>query len=247
MFRAVVEYREFNDAVRNFAGLMGVSLGEAVKEQAKQLAKRLSDRTYPKSKSQGNNAVSNDIQKVYLRSEFYLNKFNFSNQTFGDKAKQLISAKDAGQLKQLFYKKGGGWAKIKVEDFDASKHKAARGANGRVTYKSPFSFPLNDSAIKKLIKTNQKNVGMARSGWAFCYGKLGGSVPSWLNKSGTGRVEDNSAAENPSITITNTVRYFADLDAKHGIVVKAMAGRATAMIKAAEMALARAARDARLT
>lgn len=137
--------------------------------------------------------------------------------------------------------------KIQIEPFDRDKHKALR-RNGRVLVPNPYSFPVDQqSAVTALLKEKQKNVGLAKRGWANCSAQLGKTVPAWLGTKGAGEITDHSdAPEDAYIILTNKVGFFAALDSKANIVSRALEGRARDMIKSAERQLAEAAKAAGL-
>jgi len=241
-----VEDLEFRRKIQEYQELTGKSIGEVLREQAKQLAKRLQDNTYPKSASQGKKRVSIDIGKVFLTNEWFEETFAFKNEKLGERVKDLVRAKNQGDLEPIF-QNSTRLRKLHIEPFDANRHREAR-KDGRVSYKQPYSFPLTDqSKVKQYIAKEKKNVGTAKAGWARCNQLLGGTIPSWLTKDGTGEIDDQSAREDkPYITLTNKVSYFEALDRKGSIVSRSLSGRADTMIKAAKRALERAAKEAGL-
>jgi hypothetical protein len=242
MISLAVDTAGFTRSLQQYAAVTGKAIGEVVKEQAKLLAKRLQDLTYPKTASQGKKRVAIDIGKVYLQNSWFENTFGFTKQALGDRVKQLVRSQDVAALEKLF-ENSQRLNKIHIEAFDAAKHKQAQ-RKGRVNYKQPFSFPLAEqSRVKSLEKEKKAKVGFAKSGWAACYNALGGSVPSWLAKA-TGHVDEHSQQQDPYITLVNDVSYFAAIDSGSNVVARALAGRSTDMLKAAENAIRRAKQSA---
>ena len=238
-----VETENFTSKLYKYQRLTGKSFQDIVREQAKLLAKRLADLSPPKSKAQGSKSVAIDIGKVYLANDWFENTFQFQNQTLGERVKNLVIEKNATDLQAIF-QHSGRLNKLHIEPFDAKKHKDARKA-GRVNYPEPYSFPLDQQGrVKKYTKDKQKNVGMAKAGWAWCYKLLDGTIPSWLSKEvGTVSPTPNGAdldQNKPTITLTNTVAYFSTINKRMDIVGRALAGRSRDMIKSAELAIEKA-------
>jgi hypothetical protein len=246
MISLTVSTRTFTEKLRKYAELTGKSLRAVVKEQALLLAQKLVKLTYPASASQGKNAVSRDIGRVYVKNEWFENVFSFRNKALGDRIKSLVYAKDEGGLRDIF-QRSSRLDLIRIEPFDASLHERMR-RNGRVVVPNPRSFPVSQQAgVKALVRKKQRNVGIAKAGWAVAVQLLGKGVPAWLNKSGGGTVSDHSAEpHSPFVTLTNRVPWFAALDAKANIVSRALDGRASAMISSAKRQLDRAAKEAGL-
>lgn len=242
----IIDEANFTKAIQEYVKLTNLEISDVLRQQGKFLAERLMKLTYPFGASQGKKRVAIDIGKVFLANEWFEDKFQFRNQKLNERVQNLVRRKEQADLEVIF-NNSSRLRQLHIEPFDAARHKAARKNGGRVSYKNPFSFPLTEqSKVKKYAAEEKKNVGMAKSGWGYCWQLLGGSPPGWLKRA-VGTVEDNSkAVDSPYIILTNNVSYFYDLDRKSDIVGRAMAGRQTDMIKSAKYALERAARAAGL-
>lgn len=213
--------------LRKFAVLANKTIGAAILEEARFLAQRLLKLTPPKNAKEGKNRVENDIGKVYLSSSWFLEKFSFKNQTFGDRVKDIIRRKDQTALQDAF-EKSPKLSRLHIEPFKDSIIKKFR-TKGRVSDNvTPSSFPVSDEKGRKdYQKKKQSNVGLVKSGWANCLKALGGAVSGWLRKDGTGHIIDRTSDKtNPRVSLVNSVRYAAQLDRDKGISQAAMAGRA---------------------
>jgi hypothetical protein len=236
MVNLSVSTERFTSAIKAFAEKTGRALSSVVKEQAILLAQRLAKLTYPASASQGKTRVAIDIGRVYVRNQWFEETFQFTKKSLQERISNLVRQKDEGALRAIFQNTSR-LQLVRLEPFDASLHARMR-KDGRVKVPEPRSFPVaQESQVKSLIREKQKNVGMAKSGWAQCASGLGKSIPAWLTKTGTGRVTDNTADKNPTVTLKNVVPYFGRLDQKASIVARAMEGRARAMAKSAEKAI----------
>lgn len=242
MVSLTVATAQFNEAIRSFADKTGKELGACVKEQAKLLAEKLMRLTYPATASQGKKRVAIDVGKIYVTNNWFEETFQFTKQKLGERIKSLVYSKDEGALRSIFQNTSR-LQLVRLEPFDAGLHAQMR-KDGRVPSSiKPRSFPVaQQSDIKRLVREKQRNVGLAKSGWAQCLAGLGKSAPGWLSKTGTGRVSDNTAEKSPTITMINAVPWFSRLDQKANIVARAMEGRASAMAKSADKQIALAAK-----
>jgi len=240
---AEIDTSQFSRKLEQLKVLSGKSWKAVVQEQAKLLAKRLAQLTPPYKQTSGKKGVAVDIGRVYLRSDWFNEKFNFRNQKLDKRVKDAVLEQDEATLLPIF-QNSTRLNRIHIEAFDPEKHRAAR-RDGRVNYPAPFSFPLaQQSQIADYTKLVQKAVGTAKAGWAYCFKLLGGSIPGWQDKP-VGNVEDKSTLEeNPYIIVTNKVSYFSNLNSKMNIVARSLVGRAETMIIAAEKAMKEAAKAA---
>jgi len=241
MITGIVRSESFEGALQKYRVMLGKDLTEVIKEQAKLLAKRLAELTPPKSQKQGKNAVSRDVHKVYLRSEWFTDIFQFTrNSKLGDRIQDEVRQQNTPILQDIF-QNSSRLNQIRIESFEPSKHARARNARGQVSYHHPFSFPLgNQGSIEDFSKSKEANVGFAKSGWGSCLKQLGGNPPGWQSKP-LGEIEDGTAGRDEKfIRMTNLVSYFSSLNDRMNIVPRAMEGRERDMIKAAEVALDKA-------
>jgi hypothetical protein len=246
MINARVESAIFINKIREFATLTKRALSEVVLEQGRLLALRLTQLTYPKTASVGKKRVAIDIGKVYLQSKWFTDIFSFRETKYGDRIQDAVRRKDTGALTPIF-QNSAKLRLIRLESFDPSRHAKLR-RDGRIKIPNPNSFPVADQGkVKSFANEKKKAVGTAKSGWAACASLLGKSQPSWLNKSGTGSVENKTQdADRPYLILTNSVSYFSVLDSKAHIVSRALEGRGRDMMNSAKYALKKAAKQADL-
>jgi len=71
------------------------------------------------------------------------------------------------------------------------------------------------TTAERYIKAIQKRVGWAKAGWATCARLLGGTrgIPQWVtrHRKAPGRITDNTADRNPSVTLHNDVPYSREV------------------------------------
>lgn len=250
--QVAIDYADFSNSLNYFQRQTQKGMGEVIKQQAILLAKRIVDFTYPvKSKGSsalntGKNAVERDIKRVYLRNDWWEDKFNFKNQKIDERIKKLVKSKKGYDLDAIF-KNSNRLSKIHIETFDESKHKFAR-REGKVNYHHPYSYPLYEQTkINKYVADKKKEVGTAKSGFGHCIALLGGNPAAWINKP-LGKVEDQSGlTENPYIIMTNQVSFFGAMDSKYNIISRALQTRSRDMVKNADTIVRKAAREAGLT
>jgi hypothetical protein len=244
MFKVEIATATFSQKLREYQRLTGKALSDVLKEQAALLAQRLVKLTFPASASEGKRRVVIDINRVYLRNEWFAETFSFTKQKLGDRIKALVRAKDTSALEKIF-ENSKRLQRVHIEAFDPSRHARLR-RRGRVLVHDPLSFPLADqSKVNALIAEKKRGVGTSKAGWAACAALLGKTQPGWLNKSGTGSITDASdAPSHPHIILTNKVPWFSELDSRANIVARALEGRADTMVKSAERQLALAAKAA---
>jgi hypothetical protein len=229
-----VDQTVFKSKLRRYAVIANKGIKEAVAEEAKFTAKRLMDLTPPKSVGQGKRRIASDIQRVYLSPKWFTEVFAFRNERFGERVKRAVRRTDTSELKEIF-SNSSSLSKLHLEAFNEGVIGRLR-RNGSVGKGiAPYSFPLQDESKRKAFEEKKKKLsGLAKSGWASCYGKLGGSVPGWLNRSGKGRI---IMAGDNSITLVNTVPYMSRIDAVRGITTRAVTGRQKDLQKKIELAL----------
>jgi hypothetical protein len=244
MFNVRISTAQFTAKLAEYVKTTGKGLAVAVKEQAGLLAQALTKNTYPKSASEGKRRVEIDVKRVFLSSHWWENVFKFRQVKLGERVKQLVRARDEGDVGAVFGKSPK-LSKIRIERFDPRQHEKLR-RKGRVLVPDPRSYPLKEQTkIRQYIRSKGKQVGIAKAGWAGGAARLGKPQPAWLNRSGKGDAVDKTAnANNPTVILANRVGYFRDLDAKANIISRSLAGRAKAMIASAKRQLAEAAKRA---
>lgn len=237
-----VDITKFRNDIRKYAKVAGKSLDDALEEEAKLTAKRLMELTPPKNAKQGKNAVRTDINKLFLRSRWFLDVFNFRNTKLDEQVKKNVRAKNEDGLREIF-SRSEKLSQIRIQEFDSGRHKRFRNKRtGRVNVKTPNSFPLGDEGdLEKYTKAKEQKAGRAKGGWSTCLGKLGGKVPAWLRRFSDGSVTKRLGTSNPSIEITNLVDYARNLDARMNIVSRALSGRQKDLAKKIQVLLDKAA------
>lgn len=89
-------------------------------------------------------------------------------------------------------------------------HSAARDRRGRVrdsAKRKPY-LVRKRNAVSRFVRRKQAKVGLLMSGWSRAAAGLGVKLPQWITKQGgEGHLVDNLRARDPSIRMTNNVRY----------------------------------------
>jgi hypothetical protein len=112
-----------------------------------------------------------------------------------------------------------------------------RGRVGRGSF-----MVLKGAEIAPFIKTKQKLVGLAKSGWKVAAAALGAKLPNWItSQQGTGIYKENfSRSSFNSILLGNTVEFVQQPGQRLAIIERALKVRAQSMRHQAEQMLGRA-------
>lgn len=212
-----VDTTVFKSNLRRYAVISGKSIFDAVKEESKIVAQKLTAITPPKSAKQGKVRVKSDIERVYLKSQWFTETFSFKNEKLGEKVKQAVRKKAAEILNTLF-DRSPKLNRIHIESFDESIHARFR-KKGRVPKGvAPFSYPLTDqSKVTAYVKQKETRVGSVKSGWAYCVKVLGGSVAKWVDKGNNGTVIKEE--KESTVTLINNVPYASEFMGSYKFVL----------------------------
>jgi hypothetical protein len=229
-----VDITVFKLNVRKYAVAAGKRVSDAIKEEAKLICQRVMQFTPPKTQAQGRKRVKSDLERVFLAPAWFETTFQFQTELLGDRVKKLVREKNETSIQAIF-KNNPKLDRVKIEQFDVTKHKKFR-RNGRVGKGvAPFSFPLQDQGkVKTYTTKKQSNVGIVKSGWAACLLQLGGSVAGWLSKrSSNGR----AVVKEHEVILINQVGFAASVDGKGQFAKKAIAGRERDLLKKIDFAI----------
>ena len=212
MFQVICSTKIFQSSLRKYAAISGKDIFDAIKDEARLIAQRIMKVTPPKTQAKGKKKIGDDIKRVYLTNEWFLEKFEFNKLTLGDRVKELIRGTNESALKKIVANSPK-MDRIFIESFNPSTLERFR-HNGKVPKGvAPYSYPVsNQSGILNLIAKKQLSNGMAKAGWGACIKKLGGTVAGWLGKGDKGEVIIDEVGQ--SVTIINKVEYAANLDAR---------------------------------
>lgn len=226
------EFRAFDNAIKRLIQETDKDAKEVLIAQARLFCVDLVLVTQPwgkgkKAQKLGQGATGRDIAKVYLdESELY----------------GLIKQHSIEQAKAFYYNvKQGNFneadkiartVNVDISQFDnGSAHRKAKANNGRVSSAASKAFGMKKD-VDKYTKEIKKRVGFAKSGWADCAKKLGGTrgIPAWVKnqKGDMGDVQKKFVGSSMEIILVNKVKYIGKLvDNYH--IKKAAGARARAI------------------
>lgn len=243
---ATIDTSGMRKALTRYAKESGKTLGEAVLQGSRLVAGQLAYFTQPygmeendknSGKLQGENAVGNELGRVYKhRSKFLsdLKKANFPkgktrSQTPEALSKQvykLMVKRKYDQANDIMNKYPGlpyrGHPRIGAFDAGYIHHRAdiRHGPRKKIS-RNQFPQLINndEKPLNKYVEKIKARVGMAKAGWVACMQQLGGigrarvaKPRPWVTrhsrKARMGRVDNNSHDPvNPSVTIENLVPW----------------------------------------
>lgn len=206
-----------------------------IQDQARLLLKQVIKFTPPKSLAQGRRAVARDINKAatpYIDNHIQnpILRQRWADIT-GDENWTYSNAELEGILRDF------GWKTARVETWHPSLHTRVRNSRGRVG-RNQNIFVLELSEWKRYVKDIQSRVGRMIAAWAATYVKLGGTVPTWIEKHLAGGVRGGIIAstlgtgtDKPSITFTNRARGIRQIERRFADALRVRGEAITKHIK----------------
>jgi hypothetical protein len=234
--------------LREFELVVGREMSGAVRQFARKACVYLANATQPYSgkgedgksqnkqaKALGEKAVQVDISKVFYtpqsggfaraiksvvanskRSEESKSKFN-------RRLDRYISSGNKTAIKKIA--KDFNWQGI-IDAVDPALHQAARSGPRRKVSKRRKQLHMvleGRTAISSYIKTVQKRVGIAKSGWASCAQQISvdqkqsstAGIPAWVTRHASGSngsiVDQSRDKRNPRVRMTNNVPWTSQV------------------------------------
>jgi hypothetical protein len=214
----------YDKAIKDLIANFNISREEALKQEMGLLVKELIRVTPPfgldlKGKKEGQNAVENDIKKIYT---------GMTSASHTKWKKKLPNATTSGKGRKLF-----------EDHVDASFHQEFRDRRGRVKRKGTRQLKfgklqfsdkvhVNNTLLTSYIKKVQAKVGQAKAGWLSAARKFGSrGIPGWVSTHGeSGGDSDERFNKNGGyVEAINFNKAIQSLNARVGILRTAFQGR----------------------
>jgi hypothetical protein len=209
----------FQKALLLFGAYKFKKLPGVILAQARLAAVNLAHATQPYGKGadaqfKGKNAVRRDLNRVFIGAERVSEIARTGAANGNDAARRLsaaIDSRNAEAVRTQWQILSG--KPIVVENApNRGWHQSQRDKRGRVRRSAKPMIVMSESALRAYRLTKERLVGFAKSGWATCARKLGGTrgVPGWVSRNqGPGNVQNLTADRDyPRVILTNSVRYI---------------------------------------
>jgi hypothetical protein len=196
----------------NFAAATGRSVASVMPEQVALFVRDVVKLTPPfesfsiresfgKQRKTGEQAVKNDIARVFSPIEF-LGIYN-SDSRVGQKVRNA-TAKNNGDALGVLLKRSGYTPKAStaIITLDPMVHFRQRNLRGRVR-RQPTRYFVLASQLKSYLKHKLEHVGMLKGGWGAAAAKYGVALPAWITRHAGGMVIEKLSGNSPNITIRN--------------------------------------------
>lgn len=237
---AITDTSDLRGRLAEFSAIVGVETSHAIKQFARVACVNLATETQPwgnkkPHKLKGEITVRNDINKVYYkatgkkfleqatnlaRGYYIANKIakpSEQAEKFHQRLKKYQRSNNTGYIAGIAADLG--FTNSLIESFDSSRHKAARGSNGRVKNADPTLLIGADKQLDQYIEKTQQKVGLTKAGWAKCaeaipltrVSKSTRGIPQWVTRNigrASGHISDQSHDRtNPKVTMTNATPW----------------------------------------
>lgn len=239
---AEVDMREFERSLVRYKAATRKAWPVVIRDQARLLLTRVLRLTPPKTQAQGRARVAGDILRVYK---------DFGNVSFDAPSIQKAWRANDYQALQTLLGPDNFTEGLRLEkEVNPGIHQSARKVRGRVSdRRKPHVGITGRGKLRRYISQVQRRVGIAKAGWAHSMIAVGGKLPAWINRHGTGYGEVNDESRNrinPGIELINKVSHMKDLNTQKRIVASAIQGRSRDIARSAEHQLRKATRRAQL-
>lgn len=244
---------KWSDQAKRLLRETGRDAGEVLKQEGRLFLQDCVKLTPPTSKQPftesynvqrraGENAISNDIKKLFI--DWQTLGVMQNNTRLRVELQKYAAAGDLVKATTLLQRVG---VKMPVIlEVIPSLHVSGRGAGGR-TLRSRKHVVLRSEGIPRYIKTQQKKVGIEKSGWLTPANALGVKLPAWITRH-TGAPglwrDDTRGSENPSITMGNLVGYAQEHGRRLAVIKRALDRRVESLTKRIDAMLKKRFREA---
>lgn len=190
-----------------------------IADEARLFLKQAINLTPPKSKAQGEQAIRDDLNRVFTPADG-----EFLQYEFGETVRRgHLGGGFNGQIDQWFTNRSGQKVHAQFEQLDIHGggmrkfHQSQRNGRGRTVGSANRGSKIGENwraryvvsyaAMADYAKKVMARVGMRKSGWLRAYYEIGGKLPSWIQRHarrGLGRVQNNlETPGHPSIVMAS--------------------------------------------
>lgn len=213
----------------------GKHMREALYEEWPLLMRKVMDFT-PPFKSGGKPGASDlSVGRTAVARDIYKTMRPFDPaQIRTPQLQRIVDRKDFAAFNLLAARSKGRMKGDTAIAFSPQVHLSQRDRRGRVMGSDRNKVVLGTDAalLNKYVKTVQKRVGYAKSGWLKAMLLVGGDAPSYVMNKGTGGgdvIDDHANDDNPSITAINRTPWAVRRDEGERIKSDAYGSRAQAI------------------
>jgi hypothetical protein len=250
--------KELDEILANFNKFASMSLPILVRRHARLLAVELANRSQPFSvgstrsnaKKLGQNAVNNDLSKVFRNKGSLQGVVDKTvNETLKKKLQKTLDSGNNQKIGEIFKAVG------MVNEFELIAksglkeiHKNQRSPrSGRTWSPKKTMYIATGQSLSAYTKEVQKRVGFSKSAWAECAEYIGGvkgdatrGIPAWAKSKDNiakGVIQDGTKSRNPFIRMESRLPWaskilpVSEIKHAHHIVREKMIKQANYMIK----------------
>ncbi|MGB0991691.1 MAG: hypothetical protein ACPG32_04390 [Akkermansiaceae bacterium] len=225
------------------AVVMDASMGEVIRDEAPHLATALAKATPPLTgtnmfsqawgaqKKAGVNAVRADIARVYVTANSLYGEIAEQDEDAAKGFRKAVRRRDSGEVQRLLYAYGlSEYAAANIGELNEDLHQQARRRHGRVGRNQRVKqIVTRGSDLNRYRRRKEARVGHLKAGWVGATRGLTKQPrwPAWLRKMrANGSSSDHTRRRSdPSMTLTNRVRYAGGRNSSDRFVFHALVYR----------------------
>jgi len=225
-----VDTTRFSQAIQRYAANFNVDIRLVIKDQAKLLLKRMMDFTPPSTRKQGADAITDDLNKLFVEPDYLARKFTSRDAGLQKRVRKYFREGNETALQEII-KDTGILARLEAKEFN--KEDIKRNERGRVITNGTKIMLKSKEPMIAYRKKLQEQVGKLKGSLGAAYAKLGGKPAAWITKHNTQEifVDDIKNLNSPSITVGSAVAYAGTVDKNNSILSRALVGRENDIIK----------------
>lgn len=210
METVTINDERFQQLLAQLVDKLGLDAKVVVADEGRLFLKQAIGLTPPKTKAQGEQAIRDDLARVFTPANESFLIYEFSS-------------RDKSNVDQWFNNSKGQNVHVQWDGLDIHGsgmriyHQQQRNARGRTVGRGSKGNKIGElwkakyvtsyDAFNTYLKKIQARVGMRKAGWLRAYYEIGGKLPQWIERHarrGLGRVQNNLDVPNhPSIIMAS--------------------------------------------
>jgi hypothetical protein len=222
-----IDTSELNRSLERLQAATKRDFGGIVRQVARLLAGNLIHDTQPygtelAAKKQGEGAVMRDIGKVFMTASQAYRQIQELDKKLAAGWYKAVKAGDFAKAEKMIEKSTLPFRNAEISaTLDPQLHQSNRQGRGRVYRQRPAAILSDPKELKDYAKKVAQRVGFGKAGWASAASNIGnatmgrlGRIPAWVTRhkgAAPGAAQDRSKGTDPSVMLTNQVRYASDL------------------------------------
>lgn len=214
-----VDDRSFRVNLEKFSRTHKGDIGNTLRQQGRLLAVRLAQKTLPLGLSAAlgkthRSKIEADIRRSAVDFSWLVERIAEGGSAWGERLHEAFKKGDMEAVRAMLA--NSNWSASELVSTPVkSKHKNARGNNGRVKAVLPPSdrqLVTSPAQLNRFVKKESQKAGMAKGGWAGGAGALGGirGIPAWVHKHREwgSAIDRSQQGDRPHIVLKNRIHYI---------------------------------------